>query len=501
MSGARRDATPRGSWVARHPLLLAWLVTIAVRVPVALATRLPGIDESIMGSYGISWLRTGVDSGLQWPVTYPLLSGALSMLVGWRLAVEGIFVVIGSLVVVPFYFGMRLLRGAEAARWAALLLALLPACGTVVAKSGSHSLFLPLLGLCFWLFARCLLFDRARDLAALGAALGLGYVTRTDGLVTWAVVALSFLVAPKGEHGGALRSRARRTAIVLAAGGVLVLANVLHLRQGTGRWGFSAVVGQVVEKPFYIGGLKDETLARMTDEFTRDTRPAVERVMAHPGYFARKLGYNLRLFLKALGDIHVFPAPLFVLLGLALPSLLAPARTGLFVLVTWALPPLAFIPLNIEPRYFSPLAVILAAFAGAGLAQWRLAASRRAFAITAGAAFGLLLLAGAMLTVMAHEEEEPLVREKAEAVAEAFGDELPSVFVLRPHLRFLLDARPGMPRTLPITQECCAGVYVLDPDDTMMDERARLDALDGGSAALRLERTLPHGLEVWRRAR
>ena len=199
---ASRRASGVTAPLAGRPALALFALAVAVRLAVALAVRTVGTDEAIMASYGSTWLRTGSYLGIQWPVVYPLASAGLGFLLGGRLAVQVLFVLVGSLAILPLHAAMRRLRGDEAAAWGAGFVAILPAFSAGIVKSGSHSLYLPLLGLALLLQVRALEAPTGRRLVALGLVLSAAYITRTDGIVVLACVAASFLVVPADGDAG-----------------------------------------------------------------------------------------------------------------------------------------------------------------------------------------------------------------------------------------------------------------------------------------------------------
>lgn len=479
-------------------------MSVGVRLVLAASVRHVGIDEALMHGYGLSWLRTGSYEGIQWPVPWPLASSALGVLVGGRTAVVTIFALGATAALLPLHLGLRELADEAAARWGVLLVALLPACGVVILKSGSHSLYLPTLALAFLLHVRSISRPTARRLIALGATLGLAYVTRTDGLVYLVAVAASFLLwdeqpggrpAPTSGEAGARRApstgaglgaRARRAALVSAGGLLLVIPNVLHLHHHLGRWTLSAHVGPMMEQPFYLTAEEGDTLAEGRRAFQETEGGIVTKAMANPGYVARKVAYNLRLFLGELGDIYVFPAVLWMLLGLGLPGLVARGGRAGWMLLLWTAPTLAFLPLNVEARYFSPMAMFLAAFSGIGIARAAGWASTRPRLLAARAGGGVLLafLLGlsAMQVAAARSREDASLDARAGAVIRRLGQRLPEAFVFRPDVRFLIDGRPFGERTVPLGREAEARLFVVDRRDPHQDDVKRLTrAIDTGS--------------------
>jgi len=463
----RVGATARAP--GRHPLLALWALGILVRVPVALATRTEGLDEALLFNYGSSWLRTGTCSGIQWPAPYQLLVGGLGMLIGARPAIELIFVLVGSLVALPLFAAMRRLRSEEAAWWGAGSVALLPAVGAVVNKSGTHSLYLPLLGLAFLLHVLVLEAPTARRLALLGALLGLGYVVRTDGLVVLAVVAASMLVVRRWSVGGRLRA----AGLVVAASLLFVVPNVAHIHRVTGRWSLSTSASALAAHPYWQVAEPDAETRAQGEEFMRAEGGLFEKLASHPGFMARRVLWNFRQFLRLLGDIHVFPAIFFAPLGLCVPAFARGWERGAFLLATWACPTLAFLALHVEARYFSPTAMILMLFTGEGWARAReaLAERPRVFRLAVAVAGLFLLGLSAMTAWSSRLGDEPRVEERAAVVREQAGAELARTFVFNPHVRLVLDGRPGAERTLPDASRAAGRIFVVDPDAWWNDER------------------------------
>lgn len=491
-AGRRKDA---------RFLLVLWAGYALLRLGIARSHAVVGIDEALYFHYGDSWLRTGTYSGIQWPVTYPLVIASLSRLLGGRAAIDLVFALAGSLTVVPLFFAMRRLRGSRVARWAVITVALLPAASAVTAKSGTHSLYLPLLALGFLLHVRALDGARAWDLLGLGALLGLAYVTRTDGIVYAGLVCASFALAPLAAT---LRARGRAIALVALGALPLVLGNVAHVHHYTGKWQLSAIVSHVVKNPFYLKGLDDAQLRQMQEQFRQDEAGATESVLHHPGYFARKLAYNVRLMLRVLGDIHGLTLPVLLLAGCGIPRLMQGGGRAAFLLLGWATPPLAFLALNVEPRYFSPACFFLALLAGEGWVALGDALRERGlarfFAPAAATVALSLLVMTAMVAVSLRQVEEKNIAGKAEAARRLAGDALPGTFIFNPQVRFAVDAPRGAVKSAPATEERTAVAFIVDPSDEDRDEAPRLQEAGESGGALTMVAEDPSGLRLYRRA-
>jgi hypothetical protein len=249
-------------------------------------------------------------------------------------------------------------------------------------------------------------------------------------------------------------------------------------------------------------GLKDGRLEEMTRSFEQADGSVASRLLRSPQYVARKIAYNARLCLRDLGDIYVFPAVFWTLLGLTVLSFVHGWRAGAWLLLVWSLPALAYLPLSIEARYFCPLAMMLGLFSGEGCVRLREAMEGRGLArafrivMAAGAAFLLALMA--MAALVSRSGDEPGVADAAAAVRRDMDGKLGETFVFDPQLRFAVDGRPMGERSAPLTEECCAGSYVIEPARDAAAQRARLAQVE--RRGVRFERKPTTGsVEIWER--
>jgi 4-amino-4-deoxy-L-arabinose transferase-like glycosyltransferase len=351
---------------------------------------------------------------LHYPPLFPLLLAPLHLLVSdpeWPSNVW--YLLCGALLPWPVWSLARRVYGERVAVWAAILTAAFPllTIGPLHWGTFTEPPFLLLL------FAGL---DRAhaawtavgrRDHALAGLALGLAYLTRPEGVLYAALAGALLLAAARRRDGR--RRRLTGLAVYVAAFAVLAVPYLLYLHHHTGRWlltGKTSITlalwqGSAGQQPAVydravaaLDASGEELLwyskerfaePGLADLLTREPRQLLLRVTTN----ARALGRGL---------LRRWPfLPLVVLLaawGAVWAARGRDQRQGTLFLGLMALPPLAFLALLVQTRFFAPAAPLVLALAAAGLDRLgallaeRLDRPRLRLALPAIAALGLLAL-------------------------------------------------------------------------------------------------------------
>jgi len=331
------------------------------------------------------------------------------------------YLVCGALLPWPVYrLARRIYRpmgasesmGRRVAGWSAALTALFPLLVISPLHWGTMSeppyLLLLFLGI-DWTH-RALRRRSARDAALGGAAFALAYLTRSEGVVAGLVAA-----AALGGWGIAGRAVAGRRALApfLAFAltfTALALPYVLFLRRHSGQWRLTGKTGITLE--LWAPTMRqdpaayDRAVARLDSRGEEILWYSPER-FAIPGLLERgpaeilaRLRGNLERIGAGLWRRWPFLIPIVLLAGW---GVLATARTrrergDLLFLALMALPPLVFLPVRIQTRFFVPWVPIFLIWACAALVLVGDRVARRAgrprlrHAAPAAAALGLALL-------------------------------------------------------------------------------------------------------------
>lgn len=299
------------------------------------------------------------------------------------------YVVLGAVLVWPVYGLGRAIFGPSVARGAAVLVACFPALtilplywGTMTEPPYLVLLFVGLYGA-----YRAWREGRLRHHVLAGVALALAYLTRPEGALTFAWVALWFLAASLARERPA-RGWWRGIAAFVLAWLLVAGPYLLYLRAESGRWlltgkvGVTLALGEgVVDRDPAAYDRAIASLDAQGEEIIwfspqRFQEPGVFQQMRNdPGAVARRVAHNLRAWYGAFFSLRMFPSPLAILVALglfAVPWTRRRAADNLFLALA-CLPPFAFLLLHVEVRFFAPLVPVLLLWAAAGtgeLARW-----------------------------------------------------------------------------------------------------------------------------------
>jgi hypothetical protein len=412
---------PAGTSVAPPParrwwllLLLPVLVGLGVRVACTLTDDVSTTDATAYLRSGESlWSGQGFERDgspeLHFPPGTPVLLGGAERLVGDPIAATSlVFLVFGTVLLVPLAGIARHLGGDRAGLAAAWMGAVAPALTILPVQQGggSEAPFTLLVLSATWLAMVLPRWTRRAQVAGaagLGALVGLAYLTRPEGLLL-ALVLVPVLVVVGGRDrrpGGGLpwgqvAALVATFGLVLAA---LAAPYVAHLHAHTGRWELTAKAQDasmqawrdVAERDrqgrdeiFYA--LDDTGLALDADRSTLS-----QLVRDDPGGYATVLGTNARALVTELGlRWSVVPVAITLLAGFGAWSSRRSKATLVVVgmAVVTVLPALAFFVL---PRYLIPTSALLVALAAVGLVRLPRQAQVPVTAVT------LVLLVGALL--------------------------------------------------------------------------------------------------------
>lgn len=249
MSSEAEARWGRADWIA-----LALLVALGLlaRINSIAAPRVVWGDEPYYLWIGQSlWSGAGLNamgySAAHFPPLFPVLAGGLAPLVGDLLSASNlIFVVSGALLVVPLYALARAIYARSAAWIIGLVAALYPALthGVLAWGTLTEPLYLLWTGAAIYFLFRALDESPARwrDVALLGLALGLAYLTRTEALV---FAAAALVLLPIGRLLRRDRLGPALARVLLAALVFLLVASpyLLFMRTSTGRWSLTGSAG------------------------------------------------------------------------------------------------------------------------------------------------------------------------------------------------------------------------------------------------------------------
>ncbi|MGC8839015.1 MAG: ArnT family glycosyltransferase, partial [Anaerolineae bacterium] len=353
----------------RRDRWLLWGLTawgVVVRLGLASLPRAIRWDEP-----DYLWLGRSLFSGqgytigpyhdLHYTPLLPVLVGPLTRLLPdleWASAFW--YVVLGAALVWPVYALGRAIFGPSVARGAAVLTACFPALAILPLYWGTMTEPPYLLLLFVGLYAayRAWREGRLRHHVLAGAALALAYLTRPEGVLTFAWAGALLLVAAGLD--GRWRTRAfwlRFGAFVLAG---LLLAGpyLLYLRLEGGRWLLTGKVGVTLALGEGVVDRDPAAYDRAIASLDAEGREIVwfspqrfrepgllQQVWEEPGAVARRVALNLRAWYGTFFSRQMFPSPLVVLvvLGLfAVPWTWRRVADNLFLGLA-CLPPFAFL--------------------------------------------------------------------------------------------------------------------------------------------------------------
>ena len=389
-----------------HILLLAF----ALRLGLALLPRVIRWDEPDYLWLGKSLLTGGgyTISGvpeLHYAPLLPILSGLVYVVTGNpEVGTTFWFVLLGTLSCLPVYWVAKRVYGERVAQLAAFLSAIFPSLSSAVLYWGTMTEPVYVLLTCSALWGAIVALDRDKlwAFAAVGAVLGLAFLTRPEGLVWLAAYCVLFPLVLALDR----RLRRWRTLLRLAVlvGAFLLVASpyMFFLHRHTGKWmatgklSITYDIGQaVLENDPVLYDKVTASIDEKTGEIlwwseSRFERSTLDLFLDDPAAFLRRIWRNTAKMRDAVLAPTIFPI-----------FLLAPVFLGWFsrpwkrrrlryelVLLFGALPVLAFLPFHVEVRFFSPLFPILIIWLAAGLwevgawlaetaAHWRLGTATR----------------------------------------------------------------------------------------------------------------------------
>jgi len=321
---------------------------------------------------------------------FPLLTGLFYLLTGdLEAASEWVYVLFGSLLVIPVYFITRHVYGRRAAVIAALLLVTFPALAAGVLYWGTMTepLFLTLLysGLALAFLAWQIHGGKQwRLYAGAGICLSLAYLTKPEASLYFVVVLAFFgLVALVQGQLSQPVTWVRWLVFVLAFTLVASPYTVyLYRHTGrllvTGKLGVTYFAGKAIVELDPEG--YDRALASLDhtgheiiwfseDRFQYDV---LKDILADPGRFVRRVWRNVNRLEPLFFSRPVFAYYFLPFVALAMfgqPWRRTRLAQELFLLMC-LVPMAAFLPFHIEVRYFAPAFIILLMWTARGLEQF-----------------------------------------------------------------------------------------------------------------------------------
>jgi 4-amino-4-deoxy-L-arabinose transferase-like glycosyltransferase len=395
----------RREWPAVAGLLLVALVMHLLSLA---GTRVVWGDEPFYLWLGRNWL-TG--QGYQFlgftdvhhPPLFPLLAGLLYLLTGsLEIASNILYIVFGSLVILPVYGIGRRLYGPTVGLLAGLLAALWPAFNAAVPWWGSMTeapfYFFVVLGLWAAAAAAGLDGDARREGSKPAAA-----ATASRPLWAWGLAGLAFglayLIRPEGiwyapAVGGALlvvvwlqRWAWRRWLVggaLFALGFFLAFSPyAIHTRIHSGAWMVSEKVGITFQDALALarGDMAEhdrvlwqlDTTGAQVFFFSPESfhLSMWDQIKANPRRYAGILYLNVQSLLRRFFTVEGFLPVMLPILGLGLFGAAWTQRRarGELLLLAACLPPLTFVLFFIFTRYLSPLLFPMLLWTGLGLAR------------------------------------------------------------------------------------------------------------------------------------
>ncbi|UCB51835.1 MAG: glycosyltransferase family 39 protein [Candidatus Zixiibacteriota bacterium] len=393
-------------------ILLAFLVRLShleyFQAPLVGDAAIYGkIAWGIQNGHGLHWWS------VVWPPFYPFMILLFSLVAGsLDSAAFAVSLLLGSLIVVPFFFLAKRIFDYRSAYLGSLLVVFFPALVTISATSlseATYTFFLLLTLLLGWLLitARSLLF--AFLFGLLG---GICYLTRPEFLVAFALLVLIFLVA--GIKRKTRRGPKTVGLLLICLLGFLILAlpyvNFMHSQ--TGHWILSGKTAHnILKQKAYSKGLnyleQRKAFAEVLDGLTPEgeVRGKVllgeESMISYVTSSGFLAGY-LKNAGKGLRGLNLFLLLFFLLSSFYLLSWKidkAPWEKRVFLLCAFS--PILTMPIFFSPagRLVQPYAPLLILLSVAGILNIRKALAR--FSRGSGQSSGLNLGAFAVLLVVA----------------------------------------------------------------------------------------------------
>ena len=397
-------------WQGWLPLALIWLLGCILRLALSQGSRVVWGDEPFYLWLGKNWIS---GQGFQFmghpdvhhgPL-FPMATGVLYLVTrDMALASEILYVLLGSLLVLPVYAIGREVYDRRVGLGAALLTAVWPALTAATLHWGTMTepmyLLFVYLGLYLGLVAlrgRWDCFERGVCGGVLpvrwwvfplaGLSFGLAYLTRPEAVIYVGIVGLAILLL-NAIQGRLREPRLWRNLMLYALGfGLAFIPYAIYLRVQTGAWMVSEKVGVAYLTGIGLAhgdtaafdratwGLDSTGLETFFFSSESYTISMTELILADLGMFARIIYLNIRRFARVLIDWTLLPNMLLplVLLGL-FDRGWSRRRTlkELYLLLSW-LPAISFILFFIQARYLVaviPVIILWVARGSFKMADW-----------------------------------------------------------------------------------------------------------------------------------
>jgi 4-amino-4-deoxy-L-arabinose transferase-like glycosyltransferase len=374
--------------------VIAVLLGLAVRTAWAGTDRVVWGDEPFYLWLGQSWL-TGHGyqffgySGTHFSPLFPLLASGLGLLLGdLERGSLVVYVITGALLALPLYGIARRMYGEREAVVVAFLTAVYPALTAGVLYWGTMTEPLFLLCAAAGLYGLV----RATQDGGLGAwvmaavALGLAYLTRTEGLLYFIVGLVAWAVLTWGRE-VPLRRWLLGVAAYVVPFALVILPYVVYLHQATGVWQLAEEAGAAFYTTTGLAYQNTAAFDKATWQLDRSGREVylfssesdrisfLDAVRANPRGFLRRVRHNLRVVRDTLFSPKLVPLMVVVLMTLGLFALPWNRRRwrGEVILLGAMVPSLSFIPFFIQVRYLAGLLLPILLWAAMGtvvLGDW-----------------------------------------------------------------------------------------------------------------------------------
>ncbi len=394
-SGARQG----GLW----PLYAIMLLALAVRIYWISQPRIVWGDEPFYLWLGQSLLagegyRFFGISGVHFSPLFPLLAAAVASMAGTFAAPDSstammigsgfLYVVCGTLLVLPIYGLTTRLTGRAAGLAAAAIAAVYPALTAGIPLWGTltEPLYLLLIGLSWWMWLVALETYRTGAYVLGGLAVGLAYLTRSEALLYLAaglgMLGLLQVIFPLGAERNKWRRAVVGIGLALVAFVVVISPYLIALHGLTGKWQLIEEAGST-----YVSarGLAYGDVAAF-DQATWGLDPVsgevylfspgsesqglLEAIAGDPGAFAQQLRVNLRDLLASVFSDRLIPWPLtgLIALGLFVRPWNVSRWRGELLLMASLVGPLSFLPFFIQDRYVAGVLLPALVWMGGGVA-------------------------------------------------------------------------------------------------------------------------------------
>jgi 4-amino-4-deoxy-L-arabinose transferase-like glycosyltransferase len=389
INAAQTRSDRRGEVLAVLAILAA---AALLRLALAGLDRVIKWDEPDYLTLGINLFAgrgytTGVVPELHYTPLYPIITGLLYQIVrNAQWASNIVYIVAGTLLILPIYAIARRIYGVRVAIITAVLLVAYPALSASVLYWGTMTepLFLLLVYCAYYAALVAMEDDRLAAFAAAGALLGLAYLTRPEAIITIVLIAayLAFL---------RLLQRRLFTRAALSRLAVLILAfalvsapylGFLYAKSGrlliSGKLGLTYAMGQAVldkdpaEYDRLIASLDSTGKEIVWYSPDRFSYSVLGDLLNDPMAFVRRTWANARILSGLLFNRTIFPTLLGIPVLLGLVSSVwdrRRLRRESFLALLAVIPLASFLPFHIEIRFFAPLLPVLLIWAAGGLVE------------------------------------------------------------------------------------------------------------------------------------